>query len=141
MKPFFYDHISYGSVLYTIYRSPWRLTAILSRTALLPGNAAAADMHYFCATCQSGHPEDRPKTQSILWKDIVRGSQITAALKEEQIKKGNEKTSASGVILRYQHLGFRVLFYSSGSTLRQWLPMAADSRHQLPLYNATQHCY
>jgi len=81
------------------------------------------------------------QTQSILWKDIVRGSQITAVLKDGQIKKGNEKTSAGEVILRYQHLGFRVLFDSSGSTLRQWLPMAADSRRQLPLYNATQHCY
>jgi hypothetical protein len=54
-------------------------------------------MHYFCATCQSGHPEDRPKTQSILWKDTVTESQITAALEEEQIKKGNEKKTHQAV--------------------------------------------
>ena len=95
-------------------------------------------MHYFSTTCQSGHPKDRPKTQSILWKDIVRGSYIIVVLEEQQIKKGNEKTSGSGVIPRHQHLGFCVLSDSSGSTLRQWLPVTAQSRHQLPLCNATQ---
>jgi hypothetical protein len=56
-------------------------------------------------------------------------------------KKGNDKTLARGVIQRYHHLGFPVLFDSSRSTLRQWLPISAESRHQLPLYNATRTSY
>ena len=53
--------VYHGSVLYTIYPSLWRLTAILSWTAQLPGNATAAHMQLFCTTCRSGHPKDQKK--------------------------------------------------------------------------------